>query len=414
MSGIFRFLLILCLLVSVSFTLSAQEIVLESDTLSVYFKVGSHEYDPSYMGNESRMEKFVKDYVDKKGRKISGITYDFNFNVTYSPEGRYEINRELSEKRAETLERYLLAQEGISDSVIVVSHIAEAWDGLIEMLKVSDMRWRDDVLDIIENTPQILVDEQGRISEPRKDSLMAYQNGRPWRYMLRNWFPELRKLSVVMQSELQLPDLGEAEVEDYDVPFDELTVDDHRPTVSLMPTWKRELTLKTNAIGWGMGHANVAAEIDLAPHWSLSVPFYYSGGIDYFTSGIKFRGIVIQPEARYYFKGNDGLYVGVHLGVGWYNFALNGDYRIQDHDGTRPAWGGGLGVGYSLQFRKFPKWGMEFSLGAGVYDVLYDTFYNEPNGPYAQKGVHDTFVGIDNVSVAFTYKFLQNRKEGRR
>ena len=359
------------------------------------------------------MEKFIESYNAKKIQEQSSHIYELDFEVSSSPEGKYELNKKLSERRAETLEKYLRAHAGISDSVIVVSHIAEAWDGLVDKLRISDMQWRDEVLDIILNTPQLATDEHGKVSEPRKEKLMAYQNGRPWRYMLRNWFPSLRQFSVIVMSELTLPDLGDVEIEDFDVPFDELTVDVRKLTVPLMPTWTRELTLKTNAIGWGMGHANVAAEIDLAPHWSISVPFYYSGGIDYFTSGIKFRGIVVQPEARYYFKGNDGWYVGAHAGIGWYNFALNGEYRIQDHKGTRPAWGGGLGAGYSLQFKKYPRWGMEFALGAGVYDVMYDVFYNEPNGPYAEMGVHDTFFGIDNVSVAFTYKFFHKSKEGR-
>ena len=146
----------------------------------------------------------------------------------------------------------------------------------------------------------------------------------------------------------------------------------------------------------------------------MAVPFYYSGGFDYFKSTIKFRGIVLQPEARYYFKpDNSGLYAGIHAGVGWYNFALDGDYRIQDHKGTRPAWGGGLGFGYTMQFKKSPAWGLEFALGAGVYDALYDKFYNEDNGPVAQTAVRKLFIGVDNAAVSVTYSFGK-RKEGKR
>jgi hypothetical protein len=92
----------------------------------------------------------------------------------------------------------------------------------------------------------------------------------------------------------------------------------------------RGLTLKTNLIGLGMGHFNAAAEIDLAEHWAVSVPFYYSGGFNYFKETVKFRGIVIQPEARYYLKDNEGFYMGAHLGLGWYNFAVDGEYTIPE------------------------------------------------------------------------------------
>ena len=101
------------------------------------------------------------------------------------------------------------------------------------------------------------------------------------------------------------------------------------------------------------------------------------------------------------------------MGLGWYNFALDGEFRIQDYKGRRPAWGGGIGAGYALQFRKNPRWGMEFAIGAGVYDVKYDIFYNEENGPYAESGVHDTFFGVDNAAISFTYKF-PFKKEGRK
>ena len=56
---------------------------------------------------------------------------------------------------------------------------------------------------------------------------------------------------------------------------------------------------------------------------------------------------------------------------------------------------------------------MEFALGAGVYSAKYDLFYNEVNGPCAEYGVQDVFVGIDNASVSFVYSF-DLRKEGRR
>ena len=106
-------------------------------------------------------------------------------------------------------------------------------------------------------------------------------------------------------------------------------------------------------------------------------------------------------------------YVGAHLGLGWYNFALGGEFRIQDHKGRTPAYGGGLGLGYAMNFKKNPRWGMEFALGGGVYKAKYDVFFNENNGPYEDTAVEKVFFGLDNVSVAFTYRF-NIRKEGRR
>jgi hypothetical protein len=106
--------------------------------------------------------------------------------------------------------------------------------------------------------------------------------------------------------------------------------------------------------------------------------------------------------------------VGAHLGLGWYNYALDGNFRIQDQDGDCPSWGGGLAVGYTFQFKSNPRWGMEFALGAGVYDSKYDLFYNEVNGPYYKRGLHKTWFGIDNAAVSFTYKFDMKKKGGNK
>lgn len=385
---------------------------METDTLTLYFRVNKHNYDPSYMGNRTRMDKFINHL-----NNLSSDDYiELDFNVSSSPEGRYELNSSLSQLRAESIERYLRRHTSLPESLVKVFRIAEAWDGLEQRVRECDMPWRDDVLKILQTYPQIETDEDGNITEPRKAALKEYQGGEPWKYMIQNWFPTLRQFTVIMKSGIYAPDLGEIEIDEVEVsvPFEKIEIEDQKLEVAFMSYWEPELTLKTNGIGWGLGHFNAAAELDVAPHWSVSVPFYYSGGIDYFKSTLKFRGIVLQPEARYYFKGNDGWYAGVHLGLGWYNFALNGEYRIQDHKGNRPAFGGGIGAGYTMQFKTNPHWGLEFAIGAGVYDVMYDVFYNEPNGAYAERGVHNTFFGIDNVSVAVTYKFGKIRKEGRK
>lgn len=164
------------------------------------------------------------------------------------------------------------------------------------------------------------------------------------------------------------------------------------------------LTIKTNLLGWMMLGANVAVEYDIIPHLSVALPFYYSGW-DYGKETLKFRGLVLQPEVRFYIKDNDGFYGGLHFGVGWYNYALDGDYRVQDYRGRRPALGGGLSIGYAHHFKKNPRIGLEFSVGGGIYDVAYDMFYNEPNGAYAESGITGMFLGIDNASLSFTYRF---------
>ena len=110
----------------------------------------------------------------------------------------------------------------------------------------------------------------------------------------------------------------------------------------------------------------------------------------------------------YWFTDNDGLFIGVHAGFAYFNFALgkNSAYRYQDAGGTKPAMGGGLNVGYRMPLsKKHPRWKVEFSLGAGVYDVNYDKFINEKGGLKVQGTFHKTAIAVDNVGVSFSYSF---------
>ena len=181
--------------------------------------------------------------------------------------------------------------------------------------------------------------------------------------------------------------------------------------------WPRKLYLKTNTLGLAMGIGNAATELDLANHWSFSLPICYSAW-NYFTTTIKFRTFAIQPELRYWLsEENDGFFVGAHFGLAYYNLAINGDYRYQDHNCESPAIGGGLSVGYRLPISKNNRWKAEFSLGAGVYPLYYDKFHNTPNikdGLMIESGVKKIYWGIDQATVSFSYMLDLKKKGGKR
>lgn len=157
--------------------------------------------------------------------------------------------------------------------------------------------------------------------------------------------------------------------------------------------------------------SNVHFEIDGDPHWSFALPIYYSG-LNYFSSNRKFRTFTLQPEARYWLRpDNNGFFFGAHAGMAYYNVAFGGDKRYQDHNRRTPALGGGMTVGYRTPLNHDKRLRMEFTLGAGVYHLDYDTFENRPDGPVNGR-VRRTFAGIDNVAISLVYTFDIKRKEG--
>lgn len=152
---------------------------------------------------------------------------------------------------------------------------------------------------------------------------------------------------------------------------------------------------------------NLAVEVDLSNHWSFHLPVYFCP-TDWFSRTAKFRCLGVQPELRYWFRPEDGWFMGAHAGTALYNLAVNnGQYRMQDHDGSTPLWGGGLSVGYRTRLGSDPdsRWLLEFALGAGAYDMCYDLFDNVPNGKLMQSGLRKTYFGLDNASVSLVYRF---------
>lgn len=146
---------------------------------------------------------------------------------------------------------------------------------------------------------------------------------------------------------------------------------------------------------------NIAAEYQWSDRWSVTLPLYYSAW-NYFKSTRKYRTFVVQPEIRYWF--NEHVYAGVHLGLAYYNYAKDGEWRYQDHNGSTPALGGGIGGGWRTALSKDRHWWLELTAGVGVYRLHYDVFHNYHNGLVVDER-RRTFFGVDNVAVTIAYRF---------
>jgi hypothetical protein len=320
------------------------------------------------------------------------------------------------------------------DSLVHLNAITEDWEGLARQVKADqNVPSRKEALKIIEGK-----------APDRKKQLQNLAGGSTWDYLLRTHFPDLRSFRIFIYTGIEEQELeGVVDIDLATGAPDPVAPETlQKDTVELMEQpqlveepvqqiepqedkWVRKLTVKTNLIGAAFLMANAAVEVDIIENLSIALPVYWSGWDYAGINNLKFRTLMIQPEVRYYIPKTNGLYVGAHFGMGYWNFAL-GDYagkigldhmdgwRYQDHKGESPAIGGGISVGYALQFRKNPRWGMEFAVGAGAYDAKYDVFYNEANGPYHERGARTTFIGIDNAAISFTYKFDLKKANGAR
>lgn len=157
------------------------------------FLVGQSKILPEYGKNPAELDKIrglienVKDDKDVNIRQISITGYA-------SPEGSLANNQKLSEARATALRNYLMGKYDIDKNLYKVIFGGEDWEGLVKEIEASDMKYKKEVLDIIKNVP---------VTSGRETKLMALKGGEPYRYMLREMFPSLRRVAVTVDYDVK-------------------------------------------------------------------------------------------------------------------------------------------------------------------------------------------------------------------
>ncbi len=377
----------------------------------VKFRVNSIHIDPEYSDNSQQISTLVSFLHQLQEDPLIQIER-ISFCGAASPEGSYQYNRYLAHERMLALEDLVRREVDLPNELITYDDNYIPWSYLAEQIAASNLPRKDSILEILDDEPKLVQYYDDRTIDNRVIRLKRLGR-KSWNLLLREYFTPMRNACMVTITVKRLDELPlESTLKPFPVQLSPLATE-LVEMPAIVDTWVPRLTIKTNLLGWGLGITNGGIEADLCRHWSIEVPVYYSAW-NYFTSTVKFRTLAFQPEARYWFSpNNDGLFLGAHLGLAWYNIAVDGQYRIQDHDGTSPAWGGGLSVGYRLPISKDKRWKVEFTLGAGVYDLYYDKFLNIDNGRLSSTH-EDIYYGLDRAAISFSYSFGLKKKGGKR
>lgn len=396
------------------FLLSSAHAAAQSDRTEVCFdfRVNSSVVDSLYRDNAIRLREMTEFLRNVRQDSTLDLT-EVSFRGAASPEDSYNLNHRLARERLAALESIVKQQIDVPDSIISRDDSYIPWDYLRQRVQDSDIKYKDEIIAILNEEP-VFVDyhRAGEKIDRRVVKLQRLHGGKAWQNIYSKFFADMRNayaVFVTCKKEIpkQKPLIEEPKpvfIEDSVV----TTTPEEQPEM-----WIRRLHVKTNAVAWGFGMVNAAVEIDIAKHWSFTLPVYWSSW-NYFKSTRKFRTLTFQPEVRYWLsENNTGFFVGAHFGLGWYNFATDGKYRTQDHDGSSPAPGGGLAIGYRLPLSHDHRWNVEFTAGAGAYRLHHDKFLNEPNGLLVRTE-KKTYFGLDQAAITFSYAFGLNKKGGNK
>lgn len=170
------------------------------------FVVSKTDIRADYMNNSRELKK-ITDMMTEV-RNDPAVTVRSIFVVGYaSPEGTLKFNQYLSENRAKSLVDYLAPRFDYPKDMYYVEFGGENWDGLLAAVETSDMTYRDEVIRILQTVPAEI---NVKTNTSRKKSLMSLRAGEPYRYLLKEFFPSLRKAICKIDYEVKGFEVTEA------------------------------------------------------------------------------------------------------------------------------------------------------------------------------------------------------------
>ena len=131
-NGVSYFVVLLLALVGITTSANAGALSQDNDStlverFSIYYKCDSVNVNQTYLDNPEQLKRIIN-YV-RNSPRIDSIV----INAYASPEGRYNYNKNLSIRRAETAERLLLSYQQdttrLNPSKIIIHPRGENWGG---------------------------------------------------------------------------------------------------------------------------------------------------------------------------------------------------------------------------------------------------------------------------------------------
>lgn len=358
--------------------LPAQEFQTDTLRLNVYFRRDVSRVEPDYRDNGKHLQEF-RDQLDRWLQDSTSVVRTVIVRTAASPEGSTGHNQELAEWRARSIDRWLTDSLQLDPGLFRFQPVGEDWEGLAHIVSTLDMPWRDEVLDIIANTP-VWVTEGGSVTDSRKSRLMRLEGGTVWSWLDENVFPELRAGSgsvscIVYHRVLPVTDTVFVAAPPADTVYVDVPVVVGPTEAPARPPYpgdgrKMIFALRTNFLA--VPFTNVGIEVPICEHWSVGADWYspwlwrprHGEAVD--TRGWCFEFQAADIEARYWFTNKRkqpaqrllGHSIGIYGAVGHYDFERD----WHGHQGE--FWNVGVDYLYAVPiFRN--RMHLEFELGVG-------------------------------------------------
>ena len=369
------------------------------DSARIFYRRGHREVDVNYRNNSAELSRFIEAL---RKQHASGHLNNVVIRSWASPDGVSLYNERLSERRADSLKAYVVRNAGIPCSIISTQGEGIAWELLRDKVAASDMRYKEEVLNILDNTPVWVFDDAGRIIDGRKKQLMDLHGGNPYKYMQEHFFPELRtSLSVInyQTSGDNTPTVtdgtsspeGTVALSNNDKETSqaqEVTGKDTTPGTSQKESPANQqqaqgnitdetsklaashrLALKTNLLYDAILMPSLEVEYRFHDRWTVNL----EGDMAWWHNDRKhkyYQVATISPEVRWWFGQKENTWHGHYLG-------LFGGYTWYDLENGKRGYQGEaemVGLSYGYMFPIGRRLSLEAGIGIGYMHSKYEEY----------------------------------------
>ncbi len=339
-----------------------------------------------------------------------------------SPDGDMQANKMLAEKRNESVKEFLRQRYSFQDeNKIKVSPPQENWQDIRnEIVAHSGMPDREEVL--------MLIDYPKHSISKRKLLLKKLDTGIPYRYMVREIFPRLRRTEVTIERKVvvtepatvlqvgakveETPELPTKEMEEKALfPTEVKRAESADEPQTEMAHGKEEprilLAVKNNLLYDLALAPNVEVEIPVGKRWSLNAeykcPWWLNTSHEFcyqlLSGGVEAR---IWLGERLGSRVLSGHFLGVYAEGGIYDFQFKGD-------GYQGKYYGASGLTYGYAKRVARHLSFEFSLGIGYLTTEYRKYTPYEGDIVWTKSGRYNFIGPTKAKISLVWLITQGR-----
>ena len=402
------------------------------DSLNIHFRLDSVRVDMDFADNRARWQHFLNAFRQRYADKGT-MTLSLDIYSGASPEGTAAHNRWLGENRGSAIRRLIRATLGDSIGAIRIHNEGARWDAFYDMIALSGEPWRDEVLDIVNRTPD--ANEQRR--DYRETMLRKMRGGTVWPVLLDKYLSPLRSGATAILTfdnpnpcdegigyggqQQPPPATGDDTPPAMDVAVTggDTPADTAPEKTKQQRTWVRRPAwiLRTNMPLLGILAPNLQAEWSLGhrDRWSLNIEAIGPWWV--FAHNAYANELLFGAAELRYWLGNrqhhhtlDGWHIGLAAGGGY------GDVEWRSRGYQFEAATTYINIGWQHRFGRRRQWAFDAGIGLGALYAPYRRYEGSTLFPEGrteryddhlmwQETRHLNWIGTPHANISIGYVF---------